>query len=83
MAARLLSQQNLTVNALSLSNQSGLIGGQEVAVSLTGHLNNKSGLVEATNSLLLSAGSASNDSGRLRALGQAGSSAFTIKTLFE
>ncbi|WP_178087271.1 DUF637 domain-containing protein [Pseudomonas sp. C27(2019)] len=79
---KLISQQNLTVDALSLSNQSGLIGGQEVAVSLTGHLNNKSGLVEATNSLLLSAGSASNDSGRLRALGQAGSSAFTIKTLF-
>src|SRR5690554_2086918 len=79
---KLISQQNLTVDALSLSNQSGLIGGQEVAVSLTGHLNNKSGLVEATNSLLLSAGSASNDSGRLRALGQAGNSAFTIKTLF-
>lgn len=79
---KLISQQNLTVDASSMSNQSGLIGGQEVAVSLTGHLNNKSGLVEATNSLLLSAGSASNDSGRLRALGQAGSSAFTIKTLF-
>ncbi len=79
---KLISQQNLTVDASSLSNHSGLIGGQEVAVSLTGHLNNKSGLVEATNSLLLSAGSASNDSGRLRALGQAGNSAFTIKTLF-
>lgn len=79
---KFISQQNLTVDASSLSNQSGLIGGQEVAVSLMGHLNNKSGLVEATNSLLLSAGSTSNDSGRLRALGQTGSSAFTIKTLF-
>ena len=79
---KLISQQNLTVDASSLSNQSGLIGGQEVAVSLTGHLNNNLGLVEATNSLLLSAGSASNGGGRLRALGQAGSSAFTIKTLF-
>ena len=79
---KLISQQNLTVDASSLSNQSGLIGGQEVAVNLTGHLNNNLGLVEATNSLLLSAGSASNGSGRLRALGQAGSSAFTIKTLF-
>ena len=82
MAASLLSQQNLTVDASSMSNQSGLIGGQEVAVSLTGHLNNKSGLVEAAQTLLLNTGSVSNNSGRLRALGQTGSSTFTIKTLF-
>ncbi|QEY58325.1 filamentous hemagglutinin N-terminal domain-containing protein [Pseudomonas sp. C27(2019)] len=79
---KLISQQNLTVDATSLTNQSGLIGGQEVAVSLTGHLNNNSGLIEATDTLLLNTGSISNDAGRLRALGETGNSAFTIKTLF-
>ncbi|WP_431484019.1 hemagglutinin repeat-containing protein [Pseudomonas solani] len=80
---QLLAKQAVTVDADSLRNQGGTVGGDSASLTLTGKLANDGGLIEASKTLALDIGSASNAGGKLRALGSTGTSAFAIGGRFD
>ncbi len=80
---QLLAKQVVTVDADSLRNQGGTVGGDSASLTLTGKLANDGGLIEASKTLNLDLGSASNAGGKLRALGSTGTSAFAIGGRFD
>ncbi|MBB4818999.1 filamentous hemagglutinin [Pseudomonas alcaligenes] len=80
---QLLAKQVVTVDADSLRNQGGTVGGDSASLTLTGKLANDGGLIEASKTLALDIGSASNAGGKLRALGSIGTSAFAIGGRFD
>ncbi|WP_435635991.1 DUF637 domain-containing protein [Pseudomonas solani] len=80
---QLLAKQAVTVDADSLRNQGGTVGGDSASLTLTGKLANDGGLIEASKTLALDIGSASNAGGKLRALGSTGTSTFAIGGRFD
>ncbi|WP_459481281.1 hypothetical protein, partial [Pseudomonas sp. No.21] len=80
---QLLAKQALKVDADSLRNQGGTVGGDSANLKLTGKLANDGGLIEASKTLALDLGSASNAGGKLRALGSTGTSTFAIGGRFD
>lgn len=80
---QLLAKQAVTVDADSLRNQGGTVGGDSASLTLTGKLANDGGLIEASKTLALDVGSASNAGGKLRALGSIGTSTFAIGGRFD
>lgn len=80
---QLLAKQAVTVDADSLRNQGGTLGGDSASLTLTGKLANDGGLIEASKTLALDLGSASNAGGKLRALGSTGTSTFAIGGRFD
>ncbi|WP_374981514.1 DUF637 domain-containing protein [Pseudomonas solani] len=80
---QLLAKQAVTVDADSLRNQGGTLGGDSANLKLTGKLANDGGLIEASKTLALDLGSASNAGGKLRALGSTGTSTFAIGGRFD
>ncbi len=80
---QLLAKQTVKVDADSLRNQGGTLGGDSVSLTLSGKLANDGGLIEASKTLNLDLGSASNAGGKLRALGSTGSSTFAIGGRFD
>ena len=81
-AGQLSARKNLNIDADSLDNQGGILGGETIDLTLEGLLGNASGLIEAGERLDITTGSLSNAAGKLRALGQSGKSQFTIGGLF-
>ncbi|WP_409563938.1 hypothetical protein [Pseudomonas aeruginosa] len=79
---RIVATQNVVMDAASLSNKSGSIGAEQIALTLDGHLDNDNGLIESGETLSLTADSASNAGGKLRALGSTGESVFSLGGLF-
>ncbi|MBV7562934.1 DUF637 domain-containing protein [Pseudomonas sp. sia0905] len=74
-----LAGQALAIEAEAVDNQAGtLAAGGAITAKVTNALNNDGGLVEAGGHLDVQADSLSNTKGRLRALGSAGESRFTI-----
>ncbi|WP_285961287.1 DUF637 domain-containing protein [Pseudomonas tohonis] len=80
---QLLAKQAVKVDADSLRNQGGTLGGDSASLTLAGKLANDGGLIEAGKTLALDLGSASNAGGKLRALGSTGSSTFAIGGRFD
>ncbi|WP_236247299.1 DUF637 domain-containing protein [Pseudomonas tohonis] len=80
---QLLAKQAVKVDADSLRNQGGTLGGDSASLKLAGKLANDGGLIEAGKTLNLDLGSASNAGGKLRALGSTGSSTFAIGGRFD
>lgn len=80
---QLLAKKAVTVDADSLRNQGGTLGGDSASLTLTGKLANDGGLIEASKTLALDIGSASNAGGKLRALGSTGTSTFAIGGRFD
>ena len=81
-AGQLSARKNLNIDADSLDNQGGILGGETIDLTLEGLLGNASGLIEAGERLDITTGSLSSAAGKLRALGQSGKSQFTIDGLF-
>lgn len=81
-AGQLSARKNLNIDADSLDNQGGILGGETIDLTLAGLLGNASGLIEAGERIDITTGSLSNAAGKLRALGQSGKSQFTIGGLF-
>ncbi|WP_051424488.1 DUF637 domain-containing protein [Pseudomonas sp. URMO17WK12:I4] len=74
-----LAGQALAIESEAVDNQAGtLAAGGAITAKVTNALNNDGGLVEAGGHLDVQADSLSNTKGRLRALGSAGESRFTI-----
>lgn len=74
----IIAQQQLIVDADSLINRKGGLGGEAIDLSFSGKLDNDEGLIESQQTLKLASGSLSNLNGQLRALGVTGKSRFTI-----
>lgn len=81
-AGQLSAWKNLNIDADSLDNQGGTLGGETIDLAFAGLLGNANGLIEAGERLDITAGSLSNTAGKLRAVGQNGKSQFSIGGLF-